>query len=209
MPSRHRKPLIVPPHSDVGCRIRHRTITAPDGTILREPTIEAAHWTGPASDDGKPTGIVSGASVADPLVAMHLRSGLITARHLRAADMLRDDWELGMAGAKPGIERGAAVGGGFTARQYPSEARIDRMQNARLALQSVGRMGTTLLLHVVLGIPDSERRCVRSYSARHHLEEKTVRGMLIICLDRLAEHYSPPDDYLVSVVIAAAIRAAA
>ena len=179
---------------DLGPDIRRRTILAADRTtVLREPTAEAGEWRDPDDDNPqrRKARTISGSRAADPLQAMAMRGKLVTERHLKAAQRLLDDWEFGVLGARPSSVK--TGGGGYQAAQYPEEARLAHLADARAARAAVGERGFSVLAHVVLGIPEPEQRTVRAYAQRHGMHEQTATGLLFGALERLAEHYLPAE----------------
>ena len=193
---KHRKtlPPLLSESADLGPDIRRVPILAADRvTIIRDATAEDAEWTDP--DDLNPqrrkARKIQGARAADPLQAMAQRGTLITERHLKAARKLTDDYERGVLGARPSAATGGQTKAGFSAAQYPEEARLACLTNVRHAQAAVGATGWLILSHVVLGIPDPANRTVRAYAARHGMHEQAAAGLLFGAIERLAEYYSP------------------
>jgi hypothetical protein len=182
--------------TDKGPAIRQRPVLAADRvTVLREAQVEPADWIDP--DDSNPirreARRVSGVRVVDALSQMHKRSGLVSKRHLKAARAWAADYEFGPAGARPGAERGmtGSAPSGFGPAQYPEEARVQRVSRYNAACATLGETGTLILHHVVLGIPDPNRRDVASLARRLHWRQEIVQGYLLAALDRLADFYVP------------------
>ena len=48
-----------------------------------------------------------------------------------------------------------------------------------------------LIAHVILGRPEPMKRDVASYAARHGLDQKVVRGMLVAAMDCLVDYILP------------------
>lgn len=175
---------------DTGPPIRGAVLAA-DGTTIRSATAVAAEWIDPDDDGrGRTPRVVRGMRAACPLITIHQRGGLVTSGHLKAVTRFQDDWEIGV-GAQTG-ERRAVGGGGSPADSYAEDRRLDAVARTTAALRAIGGRGALIVLHVVLGEPDRERRDVAAFASRHRLNVQVAMGMLISALDRLEEYYFPP-----------------
>lgn len=165
--------------------------------------VETGAWDDP-TDTGRRNStnvrLVHGFRRADPLITLHRRSPHeVTERHLRAAERLRDDHEIG-EGVR-GVGRGAGGGVG------PTDAQLDGLTRYREAVAAVGQSQCAILLPVVLAgwtvkrwveskgpATDSNSRVL--YDRRGQplpaMTEQKAAGYLIAALDRLHEHYNPP-----------------
>jgi len=134
---------------------------------------------------------------ADPVLALHRRSpDQVTARHVQAAERLRDDLE---------ISQGINTGGkGGTRDVGPTEAMIDADTRFRDARASVGDNLWDILARVVLdgwsvkqwtaARPKRDgtgRAVMRSGKAVPAMSEEKASGFLIAALARLDDHYNP------------------
>jgi len=194
-----RTKVVVPPPGSLVEAVRIQTIVEKDGTLIRGPTAIRAEWVDPEDmDRSKRTPRkVSGYRRTDALVGLQKRSdGKITQKHLDAADKLRDAYQIGVEGARPGQGRSFAqdaVMTGFAAGDYMKhDDRLGALQRYKLALRAVGPSLAGILVHVVLLNRDlaawaKERK---SLSGRE-LTSHDCRGYLIAGLDALVDHFYP------------------
>jgi len=150
---------------------------------------EVASWDDPA--DTRTVGSrtvrqVHGFRRADPLITLHRRSPAdFTAAHLRAAERLRDDYEMS-EGAR--VRSGQGNGDmGIINAQMAAAARY------RTAVQAVGATAWTILRLVVL-----DGWTLARMAAKFHADVATrtgeyrTRRWLMDALDALDLHYNPP-----------------
>lgn len=191
-----------PPGVDLGPEIRRnqRTIRGENGEIeavevpvARAPGVVVGYWRDPDDTDARrrEAKVIRGARVADPLLLMHRRTGLVTEQHLAAASRLVDLFEVGILGAGEGNGRPlvAVVLSGAAPKAYPPERRLAAMAGFRAALAVLTPRQVPLVGHVVLGVPNPERRDVAAYAARTGQDEKMLRGQLVAALDALVLHF--------------------
>jgi hypothetical protein len=155
--------------------------------LIREPLAVRGEWDDPfdQNERSKTARQVHHVRRNDPLLNLHLRSKAeVTDRHIRSAEQFRDDYEIGILGARPprhGNSTGStAAGGGLTEMQMLA---ADAYRRAR---SSVGESQCRILDAVVLGLDN-----VSSYAAKVNVSEQVAKGYLIAALDRLADHYEP------------------
>jgi hypothetical protein len=111
-----------------------------------------------------------------------LRRAAIDPRQAQAAERLRDDWELGVVGA-----REPASGSVGSTGWYYAEARLAALRSFQMARKKLGPMQTYVLPVVIdeLSLTELARwtRCNR----------QEVAGILKLGLDTLADHYGIDD----------------
>lgn len=166
--------------------IRKATITDHTGRVLREPTAERGEWIDP--DDMRPNRrtpkMVSGFRAIDVLQSARKRNSLITKKHIKAAQHLRQAYDLGIEGARPGYVRpevGTAYYGGQSGPQEMQLMALQSYENARAALGPL----FPILLHVVL--LNLEVTTFRNLG-------RQAMGYLVAALDALVDHYDPPKE---------------
>lgn len=144
--------------------------------------VERAEWDDP--DDTRTVGTrtvrqVHGFRRADPLITLHRRDPReITVQHLRAAERLRDDWEMGQ-----GVMRRAGSGNGEVGI---ITAQMAAAQRYRAAVKAVGpRLFSVLELIVLHGWT------VAQWANKFVLSEHKSKGYLVAALDCLHDHYNP------------------
>lgn len=122
---------------------------------------------------------VQGFRRADPLITLHKRDPKeITEHHLRAAERLRDDWEMGQ-----GVMRRSGAGNGDVGI---ITAQMAAAQRYRSAVKAVGpRLFSVLELIVLHGWT------VAQWAEKFGLSEHKAKGYLIAALDCLHDHYNP------------------
>jgi hypothetical protein len=107
-----------------------------------------------------------------------VRAGAVEPRQAQAADRLRDDWELGVVGA-----REPASGSVGSAGWYYAEARLAALRRYQNALAALGPL-TPCVAWVVLG--EFSLSALARILDRNRQE---VAGVLKLGLDTLADHY--------------------
>lgn len=186
--------------ADLGPKVRRLGLDSrPEGEdsrplVVREPTVMQATWRDP--DDSNPhrrsAAEIVAMRAADPLRVMHRRGGLVTLKHIAAAERLLDAFEVGAFGAGEGRGRPlVSAGGGGRAKDYPAERVLNALQEFRSAMACLSPVQARMIGHVVLGVPDPERRDVAAFAARHDLNEAFCRGLLVAALDALVQFYFP------------------
>lgn len=189
------------PGADMGPEIRRNVlVAAPDarpepGKVARAPTVIPAAWRDPEDVDAnrREPRVIRGVRAADPLLVMHNRGGLVTKQHLAASQRLVDAYEVGVLGGQAGRGRqfGEPVGSGRQTA-YPQEQQLAAMATFRAAMRCLSGMQVHLVGHVVLGLPDPDRRDVAAFAAQRGVDEKIVRGQLVAALDALVLFFYPP-----------------
>ena len=139
-----------------------------------------AEWDDP-NDTGRRgtyTRMVHGYRRSDPLITLHRRSPReFTDQHLRAAERLRDDYE---------ISEGVSLEKGQGGEAGPLDVQLDARARYRGAVQAVGPRLCTILLPVVLS-----SWTVKRWAEERDMSETKAAGYLIASLDRLQDHYNP------------------
>lgn len=154
----------------------------PDVQIANGAAMRA-EWDDP--DDTRTVGSrtvrqVHGFRRADPLVSLHKRSPRdVTEQHLRAAERLRDDWEMSQgARRKSGTGNGDV---GIITAQMMAATRY------RAAVAAMGASLWSILRLIVL-----DGWTVRAWALKFGWKEHRAAGYLIAALDALHDHYNPP-----------------
>lgn len=166
--------------------IRKALITDRNGKTLREPTAESVSWRDPedTSPNRRTAKMIDGYRAADALTTLRKRGGPITPLHLQAATALRNAYELGELGARPGYERPEISSPQFGPMDGPQVMRLEMLKKYRQAKQSVPRSQWPILEHVVI-----KNASATSYGAEHRMRKDLVVGYLIAALDCLVDHY--------------------
>ncbi len=169
--------------------IRTKPITITDGTgktTSREPTAERASWRDPedTSPNRRTARMIDGYRAADALTTLKKRGGPITPLHMQAAIALRNAYEIGELGARPGYERPEISSPQFGPMDGPQTMRLDALKSYRDAKQSVPRSQWPILEHVVI-----KNASVSSYGTKNHRRRDQAVGYLIAALDCLVDHY--------------------
>jgi hypothetical protein len=191
--------------------VRTRAIIEPavvneDGVVLREavrlrePTAVSAEWRDP-QDSGRSIfpKHVYGFRAADPLLTLHKRFPKdYTKKHVDAAERLRNDYEIGHEGARPGYERlMREVGSTLTiAGDYTSvHSQAGALRRYQSAMKALGKDLADVIRFVVLGI-GAEPGCnnLSAWAKRRGIGDDKAGGYLMAALDRLAEHYGVEED---------------
>ena len=166
---------------------RRKGIVAMHDADVLVPAIQVANdaVVRDAWDDPNDTGrrgtyvrMVHGYRRSDPLVTLHRRSPReVTPQHLRAAERLRDDYEIG-----EGVNLGKGGGG----EAGPLDVQLDARTRYRSAVAAVGPSLCAILLPVVLSA-----WTVKQWAEDRGMSETKAAGYLIAALDRLRDHYDP------------------
>jgi hypothetical protein len=112
-----------------------------------------------------------------------LRLGTITPRQAEAANRLRDDYELGVAGA-----REPASGSTGSVGWHYAEARLAAVCRYQAAIGALGAMAHWVLL-VALGEPGLGDVSISAIARRIARNRQEVAGLVKFGLDVLADHY--------------------
>lgn len=127
---------------------------------------------------GMPVGKVR---VCLPPVELYLRRGQITARMCAAARRLRDDYDLGICGARDPERKGGTAAG-----EPMSAAQLMAARAYAKAVQAVGPRLSVVLLATVC-----EELWASEIGARVGERRDGVMALLRAGLDALADHYEP------------------
>jgi hypothetical protein len=179
-------------HADLGPSIRRQVITSRNGTILRDVSVVKETRDDPDNVRGP---AISGMRVANPLTGLHMRSGVVTHEHMQAAERLTIDFEIGVGGcgAAPPLQR-IAIPTGANPGMTPSERQLDALGRYRRALAAAGdEMARSVILHVVLGMPDPARRDVASWARGRGVHQAFATGILVSALSRIVGSYDRED----------------
>lgn len=159
------------------------------GAVLRGPTVESADWLDP--DDNNPNRRqakrVTGFRSKDVFETMYRRGSLITAKHRKAVNRLRRDFEVG-SGIKSGQERLGGDRTAFGPGGGPQDHQLDALrsfEDARAALQNT--------LFEVVDLVVLRNQHLRNYATRKKVPEDYAMGIFVSALSRLSEHYYPPE----------------
>ena len=112
-----------------------------------------------------------------------LRAGTLTPRQAEAANRLRDDYEIGVAGAR----EAASGSSGSTGWYYP-EIRLAALRRYQDAVTELGKLADWVLL-VVLGEPGLGDVSISAIARRINRNRQEVTGVIKFGLDALADHY--------------------
>ena len=166
---------------------RRKGIVAMHDADVLVPAIQLANdavmrdaWDDPTDTGRRGTYVrmVHGYRRSDPLITLHRRSPReITVQHLRAAERLRDDHELG-----EGVNLGVGAGG----EAGPLDVQLSARSRYRAAVAAVGPSLCAILLPVVLSA-----WTVKQWSEERGMSETKAAGYLIAALDRLRDYYEP------------------
>ena len=145
---------------------------------------------------------IAGARAVNPLLVMQRRSGLIIDRHISAATRLLDLYEVGVLGAKDGRgDVAPGTGSAYGAGTYAPEHVLIALGGLRIALAKLGLLAGSVVSHVVLNAPQSDRCDVAAWASRMQMNEQTARGILIGGLDVLADHFFPRERSIVDEIM--------
>jgi hypothetical protein len=112
-----------------------------------------------------------------------LRASAITPRQAEAAERLRTDYELGVAGA-----RQAASGSGGSTGWYYAEAQLAALRRYQAAIAALGPLDLHVKI-IVLGEPGSGDISISELARSLRRNRQEVAGILKLGLDTLADHY--------------------
>lgn len=116
-----------------------------------------------------------------------VRAGTLEPRQAEAGIRLRDDYELGVAGA-----REAASGSGSSTGWYYAEARLAAVRRYKTAIAKLGPLADWVLL-AVLGEPGLGDISFSAIARRINRNRQEVAGIVKFGLDVLADHYGIDD----------------
>ena len=163
-----------------GIASMHGTEVLVPATQLVNDVVMRAEWDDP-NDTGRRgtyTRMVHGYRRSDPLITLHRRSPReYTDQHLRAAERLRDDYE---------ISEGVSLEKGQGGEAGPLDVQLDARARYRAAVQAVGPRLCTILLPVVLSSWTMKR-----WAEERDMSETKAAGYLIAALDRLHDFFNP------------------
>jgi hypothetical protein len=112
-----------------------------------------------------------------------LRAGALAPRQAQAADRLRDDYELGVAGA-----RESASGSASSTGWYYAEAQLAALRRYQVALNTLGAMAY-YVLPLALGEPGTGDMSISQIARRFHQNRQEIAGVIKLGLTALADHY--------------------
>lgn len=171
---------------------RERFVTETGDVVLRQPVVERER----------------GSLVrSNPLQRMHERGRhgsrsepLVTLRHVDAGRRYEAAWYLAGAGLYPVALDPEGTGNGQS-RTKGGNVRVEQAAGSSADLDgarhAVGMFGAALLDHVVL-----EGRDVQDWARRKGVRHEVALGMLVMVLDRLAEHWEGGAGQVVDVLTA-------
>lgn len=116
-----------------------------------------------------------------------LRDGAITARQADAGLRFRDDYEVGVAGARDG------TGSGGVAGYYYAEARLRAVERWQFALKALGPLWR-YVVPVCLGEPGGGDISISELARRMSIHRQEAAGCVKAGLTALADHYELPED---------------
>ena len=116
-----------------------------------------------------------------------LRDGAITSRQADAGTRLRDDYEVGIAGARDGSGSGGVIG------YYYAEARLRAVERYQLALAALGPLWR-YVVPVCIGEPGGGDISISELARRLGLNRQEVSGCIKAGLTALADSYDLPED---------------
>jgi hypothetical protein len=120
---------------------------------------------------------------ASSTIEQMLRRGTIEPRQAQAAERLRDDWELGVAGA-----REPATGSVGATGWYYAEARLAALRRYQDAIAKLGPMAD-YVLPIVLGTTGFGDVSLSLLARLANRNRQEIAGVLKLGLDTLADHY--------------------
>jgi len=156
----------------------------------RAAMVEPAQWKDPA-DTGTAARMYGSRTVqgwrrVSTIKSLHETSGReITAAHVKAAERLLGDYEIGIEGAVQSGTPSERVDGGSSAGI--SGARLDAMKRYRQAMEAIGATAALIVCKVVL-----DNWTVTELAAALGIHRDRAHGRLQAGLERLREHYWPP-----------------
>jgi hypothetical protein len=116
-----------------------------------------------------------------------LRDGAISNRQADAGLRLRDDYEVGIAGARDGTGSGGVVG------FYYAEARLRAVERFEFAVKALGPLWR-YAVPVCLGLPGAGDISISELARRMNLNRQECSGCVKAGLTALADHYELPED---------------
>jgi hypothetical protein len=184
---------------DIGPSIRFDRMTGADDEVIYRRSAVLAQRVDP--DDVNPNRVqrlVVGAEIANPLMVMHRRSGIVTVEHLAAVARFETDCEIGLHGAHPPRANIVHTGAGAHS-MYPEDRVLAAIASMRGAMRAMGLRGSSIVAHVAIGMGDPIfgyqhpiRRDVAAWAEAMGMPPERARGFLLAALDALDAHYNPP-----------------
>lgn len=173
--------------TDTAPTIQFRSITTPDGEILREPLVENAEWKDPADDEAYArrhgAKVIQGQRAVWQVARLARTSpNEITPAHVKAAERFLNDWNVRNGSLRSQL--GTTIGGGDSPIVNAAVRAGISMDAAEAVL---GYTATRILTIVVVlnGRIDDLAREMRMGRDR-------AFGRFAAALERLREHYQPP-----------------
>ena len=154
------------------------------------PLIQQTEWIDPDDTNERSTGRkVLGVRRTDALRRIQALGCPVTDAHVAAADLYRDDYQIGHEGAEPGRGRSMEVGGRFGPGSGPSKNRLDAIKRYRDATAVVGEWERPVLQFILI-----DNGSLAGASAAFGVSYEKARQMLLAVVQGLAEFYEalPP-----------------
>lgn len=119
-----------------------------------------------------------------PVVETLSARGTIDGRQLAAAEALREDYEVGIHGARIGDDLPVGVQGKTGDRHEMTQAQIEAAANYRRAVQTIGLLADAVVTPIVL-----ENCTLEETGRRLGVDKKHLAGRLQVALDQVASFY--------------------
>lgn len=163
-------------------------VLAADGTVLRDALAAKAEWRDPEDDNPlarAPKRISGYRRVWTIDVLARERPREMTAQLVRAANRLLSDYEIGVEGASTRVAAGRIDGSDTTGL---SDARMQALRAYREATAAIGLAAYPVMMGIVI-----RNLSLAEAARRTGTNPQVLSGRLLAGLERLAEHYWPPE----------------
>ena len=162
--TRHARAVALTVDSDTGPSIRFAAIVDAVGIVIREPTAERSSWNDPLdlNPNRRMAKQVNGARAANPVLIMRRKDGLITERHVRAAELFACDYEMSCGGGLGALKLESSHG---STGGDPTERELAAVGRVRRAWAVVGdERSRRVVGWCVLGMPTGASRGVAGWA---------------------------------------------
>lgn len=162
--------------------VRILPITAPDGTILREPNLDQANWDDPddISIHRRTRRQIHSFRRADPLLVAQRLGSPITSLHITAANLYRLAHELGPGGGRASKSLAEATTHAPSPAAGPSHRQLMAMRDWIDIQAKLTRDAAYVLEVIVLN-----HNSISFYAQQNHRARETTTTILVEALDRL------------------------
>jgi hypothetical protein len=111
------------------------------------------------------------------------RDSSLSSRQAEAGERLRDDYELGVEGARDDNGKG-----GYWGWSFP-EAQLNALRRYQLAVLALGQHIAGVVQPVCCGTPGGGDVTLQALARKHKRNRQEIAGILKVGLDMLADHY--------------------